>query len=203
MKLYYVPGACSLAPHIAAREARIPFDLEMVDLETKKTERGVDFFQVNPKGYVPALELEDGTMLTEGAAILLYLADQRPERALAPPCESFARYRLLEWLLYLSAEIHKTYSALFSKTEVPDRQSIAADRIKRLYILIDEHLGKSQFLLGDTFTIADCYLFVTLYWARWVHLDLQHLAHLESFYARVAARPSVKEALAAEGLGVL
>lgn len=200
MKLYYGPGACSLSPHIVAREAGIVLDLIKVDTKTKKTESGADFNAINPKGYVPALELDSGELLTEGAAIVQYLADLKPASQLASANGTFARVRLQEMLTYLSSEIHKSYSPLFSPTTSPEvREERHAYLLKR-YQLIEDRLASQPFLFGDSFSVADAYLFVVTNWAQHVKLDLSTLPALQAFQQRVAARPAVQVAMRAEGL---
>jgi glutathione S-transferase len=200
MKLYYAPGACSLAPHIVAREAGIDIELEKVDIATKKTESGKDFLTINPNGYVPALEYEKGQVLTEGPVIQQFLADKKPAAGLAPACGTMERYRLQEILTFINSEIHKTYGGLFNPKVLPEvRESILATLRKR-FGAIDQKLAGKQFLLGDKFTVADAYLFVMTSWASHVGLDLSSLANVNAFYKRVAARPAVQAALKAEGL---
>lgn len=200
MKLYYMPGACSLSPHIVALEAGIPLQLVKVDGKTKRTENGDDFLQVNPKGYVPTLLLDSGERLTEGPAIVQYLADQKPESALAAPNGTLPRYHLQEMLGYINSELHKTYSPLF-KPDTPE--ATRAERkqyLLRRYQLIEGVLAKQPFLLGDRFTVADAYLFTITNWAKHVELDLSGFPALLAFQKRVAERPAVQEALEAEGL---
>jgi len=200
MKLYYTPGACSLASHIVAREAGVDLTLDKVDLGTKQTESGEDFATLNPKGYVPALELDDGELLTEGTAILQYLADRKPESGLAPANGTLARYRQQEMLGYINSEIHKNYSPLFNKKTPPDVRQDRVDYLRKRYALLESILGKSSFLFGDQFTAADAYLFTVTNWAKGLKLDLGEFPNLLAFQKRVAARPAVQEALKAEGL---
>ncbi len=172
MKLYYSAGACSLSPHIVAQEAGIALQLEKVDTKAKRTESGEDYWQINPKGYVPALALDGGELLTEGPAIVQYLADLKPESKLAPANGSAARYRLQETLGYINSELHKTYSPLF-KPETPD--AVRAERkayLRKRYALLDKHLASHPWLVGDHFTGADAYLFTVTNWAKHVDLDL-------------------------------
>ncbi len=200
MKLYYSPGACSLSPNIAAREAGIPLELVKVDVTTKTISREGDYWDVNPKGYVPALELDDGEVLTEGPAIVQYLADRAPESGLAPANGSFERVRLQEALNYLTSEIHKSYSPLFRPDVLP---AVREDRLAYLakrYALIERQLEGRKYLLGDRFTVADAYLFTLTRWARAVKLDLSGFPNLEAFQKRVGSRKAVQEALRAEGL---
>lgn len=200
MKLYYSPGACSLSPHIVALEAGIPLQFEKVDGKAKLTEGGQDFWQINPKGYVPALQLDSGELLSEGPAIVQYLADLKPESGLAPANGTLPRYRLQEMLGYINSEIHKSYSPLF-KPDTPEvtRAERKAYLLKR-YQLIEDVLAKQPFLLGDTFTAADAYLFTVTNWAKHVELDLSEFKALTAFQQRVAERPAVQAALEAEGL---
>jgi len=200
MKLYYSPGACSLASHIVAHEAGIPFHIEKVDTATGRTAGDADFRAINPKGYVPALQFDDGQLLTEGPAILQFLADQKPEAGLAPANGTLARYRLQEMLGYINSELHKSYSPLF-KPDTPEatREERKAYLQKR-YGVVETILAKQPWLLGDHFTVADAYLFVVTNWAKAVKLDLAEFPALATFQQRVAARPAVQAAMAAEGL---
>ncbi len=200
MKLYFSPGACSLSPHIVAKEAGIPLDLVKVDTKTKRMDGDGDFWKVNPKGYVPALELDDGQVLTEGPAIVQYLADLKPDAQLAPRNGSFERVRLQETLNYLTSEIHKAYSPLFKEDVLPAVREERLDYLKRRYALIEKQLEGRQYLAGDRFTVADAYLFTLTRWARVVKLDLSGYPNLAAFQERVAARKGVREALLAEGL---
>lgn len=200
MKLYYSAGACSLSPHIVAQEAGIALQLEKVDTKAKRTEHGEDYWQINPKGYVPALLLDDGELLTEGPAIVQYLADLKPESKLAPANGTTARYRLQETLGYINSELHKTYSPLF-KPETPDavRQE-RKEYLRKRYALLDKHLASHLWLVGDHFTGADAYLFTVTNWAKHVDLDLSDFPAVIDFQQRVAARPAVQAVLEAEGL---
>jgi len=200
MKLYYMPGACSLSPHIVALETGIPLQLVKVDGKTKRTENGDDFLQVNPKGYVPALLLDSGELLTEGPAIVQYLADQKPESALAAPNGTLPRYHLQEMLGYINSELHKTYSPLFKPDTPEATRAERKEYLLRRYQLIEGVLAKQPFLLGDRFTVADAYLFTITNWAKHVELDLSGFPALLAFQKRVAERPAVQEALEAEGL---
>jgi len=200
MKLFYSPGACSLSPHIALREAGLAFDLVRVDLSTKKTADGGDFRNVNPAGYVPALQLDDGSVLTEGPAIVQYVADRAPERQLAPPNGTMARYKLQQWLNFISTEIHKSYSPLFNPQAHAEWKAAARANLERRLPLVSAQLERSPYLLGDTYTVADCYLFVTLSWAPHVALDLGPWPALQRYRTKVAARDGVQAALRAEGL---
>ncbi|MEW9624743.1 glutathione transferase GstA [Rhodanobacter geophilus] len=201
MKLYYSPGACSLSPHIVALEAGIDLQLEKVDGKAKRTESGADFWLVNPKGYVPVLELDSGEVLTEGPAIVQYLADQKPDSGLAPANGTLPRYHLQEMLGYINSEIHKSYSPLF-KPETPEAtRAERKEYLKRRYQFIENVLAKQPFLLGDKFTVADAYLFTVTNWAKHVELDLSAFQALLAFQKRVGERPAVREALEAERQG--
>jgi len=200
MKLYYSPGACSLAVHIVLREAGYPFDLERVDLAAKKTATGEDYNPINAKGYVPALKLDDGQVLTENAVILQYLADQRPAAGLAPPMGSMARYRLMEWLNFTASEIHKTLGALFNPSMTPEwKENQIALFGNRIDWLADRLAGQT-WLMGEPFSIADAYLFTVLTWCPRFHIELGRWPVIQDYEARVAARPAVQAALRAEGL---
>lgn len=200
MKLYYAPGACSLSPHIALREAGLNFELVQVDLQTKKTSAGQDYLAINPAGYVPCLQLDDGRTLTEGPAILQYVADQVPGKQLAPVNGSFERYQLQQWLNFISTEIHKTFSALFNPATSGDAKAAARDLLARRLGLAAQTLQAQPYLLGGTFSVADIYLFVTLSWASYVALDLSPWPSLQAFMGRVGVREGVQAALRAEGL---
>ena len=202
MKLYYAPGACSLSPHIVLRELGLPFDLESVDLRAKKTETGADFTAVNPKGYVPALQLDDGEVLTEGAAIVQYLADKHAPGKLAPPAGTVERARLNGHLNFVSAELHKAFGPLFNPALTPDAREAAVAHIGRKLDVVEAALADGRpHLTGPDFTVADAYLFVVLSWAPKLGIDLSGWPHLGEFSRRVAARGAVQAAMAAEGLG--
>jgi glutathione S-transferase len=200
VKLYYAPGACSLSPHIVAREAGIDVSLEKVDLGTKKTASGKDYLAVNPKGYVPALELDDGRVLTEGPAIVQYLGDLRPASGLVPACGTFERYRLQEMLTYINSEIHKTFGALFNPKITPEAREQTFERLRPRFGFVDKALAGQPFLLGERFTAADAYLFVMLRWCDGMKLDISKLRNLKTYQQRVTERPAVFAALQAEGL---
>lgn len=200
MKLYYSPGACSLSPHIVARELGIELTLEKVDTKSKRTHSDRDFLAINPKGYVPALELDDGTVLTEGPTVVQYLADQRPSASLAPANGTFARYRLQEMLGYINSELHKSYSPLFNPATPEAVRDERKAYLRKRYDLLEKSLAKQPFLLGEQFSVADAYLFVVTRWAGAVGLDLSDFKALQAFQQRVADRPAVQAALAAEGL---
>ena len=197
MKLYYSPGACSLSPHIVARETGIPIELEKVDLGAKKTASGEDYRQVNPKGYVPALRLDDGSVLTEGPAIVQYLADRKPAAGLAPHAGTMERYRLQEWLGFLNSEIHKTWGMLYDPKA--DRAPVIEKLSQRLQWLNGE-LEKRPYLLPGGFSVADAYLFTLLNWAGFTNVDLSPCPALVKYAERIRSRPKVQEALRAEGL---
>ena len=199
MKLYYSPGACSLSPHIVARELGVDIALDRIDLKTKQTAGGADYLKVNPKGYVPALELDDGTVLTEGTAIVQYLADHHGG-ALAPANGTLARTHLQEILGYISTELHKSYSPLFSPA-TPD--SVRQERkayLQKRYAYLEQVLASQPYLLGAEFSVADAYLFTITQWAGGVALDLSAFPNLQAFQQRVGQRPAVQAAMAAEGL---
>ncbi len=200
MKLYYSPGACSLSPHIVLREAGLGFDLEQVSLETKKTASGGDYTADNPKGYVPALILDDGQLLTEGPAIVQYLADLVPDKQLAPAAGTMERYRLMEWLNYISTELHKGFSPLFSAKAPEEWKLVAAETLGRRIALVAQRLETSNYLMGEKFTVADAYLFTVLGWARYVKFDLSPWPVLAGYQKRIAERPAVRAAMIAEGL---
>jgi glutathione S-transferase len=200
MKLYYSPGACSLSPHIVAHELGLPLTLVKVDTKAKRTETGGDFWQINPKGYVPALELDSGEVLTEGPAIVQYLADQKGNTTLAPANGTLARARLQEMLNYITSEIHKSYSPLFSDATPEATQTERKTYLHKRYDFIEKILAKQPWLLGEHFTVADAYLFTVTRWADFVKLDLSAFPNLLAFQKRVAARPAADAVLRAEGL---
>ncbi len=200
MKLYYMPGACSLSPHIALLEVGLPYSLEKVDYKTKKTDKGVDFLTVNSKGTVPALQLDDGRVLTEGSAIVQYVADQKPTSGLAPPAGTFERYQLMELLNYIASEVHKAFSPLFNPSLAADAKSAALANLDTKLQWLTGYLGKKTYLMGDTFTVADAYLFTVLSWAAHLGVDLGRWHALTAYMARIGHRPKVQEALQAEGL---
>ena len=198
MKLYYSPGACSLSPHIVLREAGLPFSLEKVDLRAKLLADGSDYRAVNPKGSVPALQIDTGEILTEGPAIVQYIGDLAPQSGLAPAVGTMARYRLIEALNFVSTELHKSYSPLFRPNTPDDYKPVARENIVAKYAVVDAVLAERPYLTGDSFTAADAYLFVVTRWATPLQLDLSQFKNLQAFMARVAERQSVKDALAAE-----
>ena len=199
MKLYYSPGACSLSPHIALLEAGLPYDLVKVDLRAKKLENGDDYLKVNPKGQVPALQLDSGEIVTEGPVIVQMIAD-RVGKDLAPARDSAERYKLLEWLNFITAELHKNFGPMFSPVLADDAKAFFRDRVMGKFKYIDSQLGGRDYLMGKQFTVADGYLFTMLSWAERMKFDLSAMPNLLAYKARVAARPKVQEALNREGL---
>jgi glutathione S-transferase len=199
MKLYYSPGACSLSPHIGLLEAGLPHDLVKVDLRAKKLENGDDYLKVNPKGQVPALQLDSGEIVTEGPVIVQMIAD-RVGKDLAPARDSAERYKLLEWLNFITAELHKNFGPIFSPVLADDAKAFFRDRVMGKFKYIDSQLGGRDYLMGKQFTVADGYLFTMLSWAERMKFDLSAMPNLLAYKARVAARPKVQEALNKEGL---
>ena len=200
MKLFYTPGACSLSPHIVLEEVGATFTLEKVDLKSKKTETGADFVTINSKGYIPALVLDDGSLLTEGTVIAQYVADLKPEAGLIPAAGSVERYKVLEWLSFISTELHKPMGALFNPAQTADwKQAPVAGLNKRLDWLSSALAGKT-WLQGEQFTVADAYLFTVLGWSRVVGFSLDGWPDIQAYAGRVAARPAVQRAMKAEGL---
>jgi glutathione S-transferase len=200
MKLYYSPGACSMAPHIVLREAGYTFDLVKVDIPNKKTADGGDFWKVNPKGYVPALQLDDGEVLTEVGVICQYLADQKPESGLAPKLGSMERYRLMETLNFCSSEIHKQIGALFNPKMTPEMKEVQMGVIERRFNALEKLLDGKQYATGDKFSVADAYLFNVLNWTNPLKINLEKWPNIKALMGRVGARPAVQETLKAEGL---
>lgn len=200
MKLYYSPGACSLSPHIALHESGLAFDAVAAPTKTHKLADGTDYYTINPLGYVPLLVLDDGTQLREGPAIVQYIADQVPAKQLAPANGTYARYKLQEWLNFIGTELHKGFSPLFTPGMPDEAKTIAKTRLTARLQWVDGELVKTAYLLGDTFTVADGYLFVVAGWGKHVGIDIATLPHLSAFMERVAARPAVQAALRAEGL---
>lgn len=200
MKLYYSPGSCSLSPHIVAYEVGLNLATEKVDLRAKKTESGRDFWAINPKGYVPALELDGGEVLTEGTAIIQYLADQKPEAKLLPAAGTLARYRVLEAIGYINSELHKTYGQLFNPQLSAEARQQGEEYLRKRYALLDKQLAGGPFLFGEQFTVADAYLFTVTSWADFLKFDLSAFPNVLAFQGRAAARPGVRAALEAEGL---
>lgn len=200
MKLYFAPGACSLSPHIALREAGLAFTPIKVSTKTHQTEDGGDFYAVNPKGYVPVLELDDGTRLTEGPAIVQYIADQAPAAGLAPASGTLERYQLQEWLSFITSEIHKQFSPLFDPTTPDEVKTKLQGKLASRFDWITQQLGDKPYLTGNKFTVADAYLFTVLSWARPLGMDMARWPMLQAFSKRVSDRPRVQDAMKAEGL---
>ncbi len=199
MKLYYAPGACSLAAHIALQESGLPFSLERVDLRTHRTADGRDYYAINPKGYVPTLELDDASRLTEAAVVLQYIADRKPG-TLAPAFGSIERYRLMEWLNFIATEVHKGLGPLWKPTTPDAYKSTVLDAVGNRFDYVVKILGTQPYLTGSNFTIADAYLFTIVNWHNFLKFDLDRWPALARFQARVAARPNVRKALEAEHL---
>lgn len=200
MKLYYSPGACSLAPHIVLREAGLPFEPVLASTKTHQLADGTDYYTINPKGYVPLLELDDGQRLSEGPAITQYIADQMPAKKLAPPAGTMARYRLQEWLNFITSEIHKGFGALFSPAMPEEAKVLFRQKVAGRLAWVDGQLAGRPYLLGEDFSVADAYLFTCTRWAPFSKVETAGLANLAAFMERVAARPAVQEAMKAEGL---
>lgn len=200
MKLFYKPGACSLASHITLRESGKDFTLDGVDLMKKRLENGDDFFAVNPKGQVPALLLDDGTLLTEGVAIMQYLADSVPDRQLLAPVSSISRYKTLEWLNYIATELHKGFTPLFRPDTPEEYKPTVRALLEKKMQYVDGSLKEGQWICGSRFTIADAYLFTVLRWAYGIKLNMDGLTHIAAYMKRMAERPGVAAALKAEGL---
>jgi len=200
MKLYYSPGACSLSPHIVMREAGLAFEPVMAPTKTHKLQDGTDYYTINPLGYVPMLELDDGTRLREGPAIVQYIADQVPAKNLAPAAGTLPRYRLQEWLTFIGTEIHKSFSPLFNPNMPEDGKKIYRERLANRFAFLDKELAGKQYLMGDQFSVADAYLYTVTRWAKPMAIDLTAYPNLVAHNARVNARPAVQEALKAENL---
>jgi len=200
MKLYYSPGACSLSPHIVLHESGLPHEAIAAQTKTHKLPDGSDYYQVNPLGYVPLLELDDGQRLREGPAIVQYLADRVPEKKLAPAWGTMERYRLLEWLTFIGTEIHKGFSPLFNAAMPAEGKQLARDRLAQRLKWLDGELAGKTYLLGADFSVADAYLFTVLNWTKPTQIDISGLANLVAYHARVGARPAVQAAMRHEGL---
>jgi glutathione S-transferase len=200
MKLYYSPGACSLSVHITLRESGLPFELALASTKTHKLEDGTDYYSINPKGYVPLLELDNGERLTEVAAVQQYVADQVPEKNLAPAWGTMPRYRVQEWLTFTGTELHKAFSPLFNPNSSDEVRNAAKARINGRLAYVNEQLAGKSYLLGEQFSIADTYLYVVANWSPRVGIDLSPFPNVGAFIARMTARPSVQAALKAEGL---
>jgi len=200
MKLYYSPGACSLSPHIALREAGMKFDLVKTALQTHTLADGTDYYQITAKGQVPLLELDDGARLSEGPVIMQYIADHAPASGLAPPAGTMERYRVMEWLNFITSEIHKSFSPMFNPNMPQDGKDVLAARLKDKFAYVDARLEGQDYLMGKQFSVADAYLFTVSNWAATVGVDITGFKNLEAFRARMKARPAVQEAMKAEGL---
>jgi len=200
MKLYYAPGACSMAPHIVLREAGYVFDMEKVDIPNKKTAGGDDYWKINPKGYVPALKLDDGNVLTEAGVICQYLADQKPESGLAPKAGTLERYRFMEMVNFTATEIHKQIGALFNPKLTPEMKEIQIAYVERRMNTLDKMLDGRQYAFGDKFSALDAYLFAVVNWTGMHKIDLGKWPNIKAFMDRIRARPKVQETLKAEGL---
>lgn len=200
MKLYYSPGACSLSPHIVLHESGLKFDAVAAPTKTHKLADGTDYYTINPLGYVPLLELDDGSRLREGPAIVQYVADQVPAKNLAPAAGTMARYRLQEWLTFIGTEIHKGFSPLFNPAVPAEVKPVFKDKLSQRLKWVDGQLAGKNYLMGDTFSVADAYLFTVSNWTKPTGTDISSLAHLNAFRERVAARPAVQAAMRAEGL---
>ncbi len=200
MKLYYSPGACSLSPHIALLEAGLPYDLVKVDLRAKKLENGDDYLKVNPKGQVPALALDSGEVVTEGPVIVQMIADKASAKNLAPARDSAERYKLQEWLNFITTELHKNFGPMFSPVLADDAKAFFKDRLMGKFKYVESQLAGRDYVMGKQFTVADGYLFTMLAWADRLKFDLSAMPNLLAYKARVGARPKVQEALTREGL---
>ena len=200
MKLYISPGACSLSPHIALHELGLPHETAKVDLRAKKLADGSDYKAISPKGQVPALALDDGTLLTEGPAIVQYLADQKPDSGFMPKNGTVARYKAQSWLNYVSTELHKSFSPLFNPTTPDDYKAIVRDQLAAKFAWLDGELANRPYLLGDTFTAPDAYLFTVSNWGAMVGVDISGFKNLGAYRDRIGARPAVQAAMKHEGL---
>ena len=200
MKLYYSPGACSLSPHIVLREAGIAFEPVLASTKTHKLQDGTDYYGINPLGYVPMLELDDGTRLREGPAIVQYVADQAPNKNLAPANGTLPRYRLQEWLTFIGTEIHKTFSPLFNPATPEEAKSQFRDKLASRFEFVDKQLEGREYVMGEHFSVADAYLYVVTRWTKPMNIDISRFKNLTAHNARVDARPAVQEALKVEKL---
>jgi glutathione S-transferase len=200
MKLYYSPGACSLSPHIVLHESGLPFAPVLASTKTHQLADGTDYYTINPKGYVPLLELDDGQRLTEGPAIVQYIADQVPDKKLVPPAGTMARYRAMEWLNFITSELHKSFGPLFIKDFPEAGKDFLKKKLAQRLTWVDGELAGKNYLLGDQFSVPDAYLFTVAGWGQYVGVDIKHLPNLSAFMARMAARPAVQAAMKAEGL---
>jgi len=200
MKLYYSPGACSLSPHIVLRELGLPFEPVLASTKTHKLVDGTDYYTINPKGYVPLLELDDGQRLSEGPAIVQYLADKEPAKGLVATAGTMARYRQIEWLNFISTELHKSFSPLFNPAMPEEGKAVYRKRLRVRYEYLDQQLEGKSFVMGDAFSVPDAYLFTVTNWAKPVGVDITDLQNVQAFMTRMAARPAVQAAMKAEGL---
>jgi glutathione S-transferase len=200
MKLYYSPGACSLSPHIVLRESGLAFEPVLASTKTHKLQDGTDYYTINPKGYVPLLELDNGERLSEGPAIVQYIADQVPAKKLAPAAGTMARYRLQEWLNFTTSELHKTFSVLFNPAMPEEAKALMRTKVGDRLKWVDTQLEGKSYLMGDAFSVADAYLFTVTNWTQYVGVDISALKNLGAFMKRMAERPAVQEAMKAEGL---
>lgn len=200
MKLYFAPGACSLSPHIVLRESGTQFDVEQVNNQEKKTKSGIDYWTINPKGQVPVLELDNGERLTEGPVIVQYIADKKPGAGLVPPAGTPERYRVQEWLNFITSELHKVFGPIFRPTTPDAYKAISKENLGKRFDWLNKELSGRQYLMGDKFTVADAYLFTVLRWTSRIEIDLGKWPNLKAYVDRVAARPKVQEAMKAEGL---
>src|SRR5262249_49375644 len=200
MKLYFAPGACSLSPHIVMREAGVNLDLEQVNNQEKKTKSGVDYWTINAKGQVPVLEFDNGERLTEGPVIVQWSADPNPGSGLGPPARKLERYRVQEWLNFITSELHKTFGPIFRPTTPDAYKALSKENLGKRFDWLDKQLAGKQYLMGDKFTVADAYLYTVLRWTTRIEIDLAKWPNLKAYGERVGARPKVQEALKAEGL---
>jgi glutathione S-transferase len=200
MRLYFAPGACSLSPHIVLRESGTQFDLEQVNNQEKKTKSGIDYWTINPKGQVPVLEFDNGERMTEGPVIVQYIADKKPGAGLVPPAGTPERYRVQEWLNFITSELHKGFGPIFRPTTPDAYKAISKENLGKRFDWLNKELAGRQYLMGDTFTVADAYLFTVLRWTSRIEIDLGKWPNLKAYVDRVAARPKVQEAMKAEGL---
>ncbi len=200
MKLYYAPGVCSLSPHIVLKESGLPFEAIKTDIKAKTTEGGGDYKKTNPLGYVPALALDDGTILTEGPAIVQYIADKVPDKKLAPANGTLERYKVQSWLNFISSEVHKGFSPLFNPAMPDEAKKIARDRLATRFAHFDAHFAKHNYLMGNDFSVPDAYCFTVLRWTAPTKIDLAPYPNVQAFMKRMEARPAVQAAMKAEGL---
>lgn len=200
MKLYYSPGACSLSPHIVLREAGLAFEPVLASTKTHQLQDGTDYYTINPLGYVPLLELDDGTRLREGPAIIQYIADQAPSKNLAPAAGTLPRYRLQEWLTFIGTEIHKSFTPLFTPNMPDEGKQIYRDRLANRFAFVDRELAGKDYLMGEHFSVADAYLYTVTRWTKPMAIDLSPYPNLQKHHERVGARPAVQEALQVEKL---